>query len=404
MFTVSVYWIPTEQKWATRWDALLDTSPAEMELSFFSLLNSIIVALCLSGIVAMVMINVLKKDIAVKEQQLLEIEGGYHGPNIEAGWKHVTNDVFRTPRQPHLLSILVGTGTQLAAIAMAILLLAAFGTGYFSPADRGHLMSTAFVIFAFLGIAAGYGAAKVFSICQGKEAVTVVVGTALFLPGIFFSLFLLLNFAIWAAQSAGAVPFGSLCKIGALWFGISAPLVFLGGHLAMSPSPVQYPVKTNNIQRRVPNNRPWYLSSVVLTFGGGAVVIAIISLQVFLLITKLWFHRYFYMMGFMAATIFLTALVSAEVAIIAVYMTLCCEDYHWWWLSFNVPATSGIYMFITICAYFLPVANRGSLLTVAMLLVYNTMLSLVIAILTGTIGFVATTWFVWTIYSALKQE
>jgi transmembrane 9 superfamily protein 3 len=48
----------------------------------------------------------------------------------ESGWKLVHGDVFRAPRQLVLLSALVGTGAQLAALVLLVILLAIVGMLY----------------------------------------------------------------------------------------------------------------------------------------------------------------------------------------------------------------------------------------------------------------------------------
>lgn len=48
----------------------------------------------------------------------------------ESGWKLVHGDVFRSPRNLVLLSALVGTGAQLAALVLMVILFAIIGMLY----------------------------------------------------------------------------------------------------------------------------------------------------------------------------------------------------------------------------------------------------------------------------------
>ena len=52
--------------------------------------------------------------------------------------------------------------------------------------------------------------------------------TALFFPGVVFTMFFVLNLFVWGKKSSGAVPFGTMFALLVLWFGISVPLVYLG--------------------------------------------------------------------------------------------------------------------------------------------------------------------------------
>lgn len=50
-------------KWSSRWDYILDSMP-HSKIQWFSILNSLVIVLFLSGMVAMIMLRTLHKDIA----------------------------------------------------------------------------------------------------------------------------------------------------------------------------------------------------------------------------------------------------------------------------------------------------------------------------------------------------
>ena len=54
--------------------------------------------------------------------------------------------------------------------------------------------------------------------------------TAFMFPGVCFIMFFLMNLMVWGQKSSGAAPFGTLCALTLLWFGISVPLVFVGSY------------------------------------------------------------------------------------------------------------------------------------------------------------------------------
>ena len=55
--------------------------------------------------------------------------------------------------------------------------------------------------------------------------------TSLFVPGITFALFYVLNLFLWGAGSSAVIPFTTLEALLCLWFGISLPLTLLGSFL-----------------------------------------------------------------------------------------------------------------------------------------------------------------------------
>ncbi len=50
-------------KWASRWDYILNSMP-KSNIQWFSILNSLVIVLFLSGMVAMIMLRTLHRDIA----------------------------------------------------------------------------------------------------------------------------------------------------------------------------------------------------------------------------------------------------------------------------------------------------------------------------------------------------
>lgn len=50
-------------KWSSRWDYILDNSPPT-NIQWFSILNSLMIVIFLSGMVAMIILRTLHKDIA----------------------------------------------------------------------------------------------------------------------------------------------------------------------------------------------------------------------------------------------------------------------------------------------------------------------------------------------------
>ena len=94
-------------KWSSRWDYILESMP-HTNIQWFSILNSLVIVLFLSGMVAMILLRTLHKDIARYNQ----IDSGEDAQE-EFGWKLVHGDVFRPPRKGMLLAVFLGSGTQI---------------------------------------------------------------------------------------------------------------------------------------------------------------------------------------------------------------------------------------------------------------------------------------------------
>jgi len=162
-------------KWSSRWDYILESMP-HSNIQWFSILNSLVIVLFLSGMVAMILLRTLHKDIARYNQ----IDSGEDAQE-EFGWKLVHGDVFRPPRKGMLLSVLLGSGVQVFCMALVTLAFACLG--FLSPANRGALMTCSMVLYACLGTPAGYVSARVYKSFGGEKWKLNVLLTSMLSPG-----------------------------------------------------------------------------------------------------------------------------------------------------------------------------------------------------------------------------
>ena len=63
-----------------------------------------------------------------------------------AGWKYIHGDVFRFPPNLNLFCAIVGAGTQMLAVALAIFALSLLGAYY--PYNRGALLTSCVIFYA----------------------------------------------------------------------------------------------------------------------------------------------------------------------------------------------------------------------------------------------------------------
>nr|GLL35119.1 transmembrane 9 superfamily member 7 [Ipomoea trifida] len=132
IFTYDVSFKESDIKWASRWDTYLLMN--DDQIHWFSIINSLMIVLFLSGMVAMIMMRTLYKDIANYNQLETQDEA-----QEETGWKLVHGDVFRPPINSGLLCVYVGTGVQIFAMTLVTMMFAVLG--FLSPSNRGGLMT-----------------------------------------------------------------------------------------------------------------------------------------------------------------------------------------------------------------------------------------------------------------------
>ncbi|MCO5601910.1 hypothetical protein L7F22_056036 [Adiantum nelumboides] len=128
--TYSVSWSETDIPFARRFDAYLDYPFFEHQIHWFSIFNSFMMVIFLTGLVSMILMRTLRNDYAKYAREEDDLETLERDVSEESGWKLVHGDVFRSPRSLVLLSALVGTGAQLAALILVVILLAIVGMLY----------------------------------------------------------------------------------------------------------------------------------------------------------------------------------------------------------------------------------------------------------------------------------
>ncbi|RWW43940.1 hypothetical protein BHE74_00050351 [Ensete ventricosum] len=99
-------------------------------IHWFSIFNSFMMVIFLTGLVSMILMRTLRNDYAKYAREDDDLETLERDVNEESGWKLVHGDVFRPPRSLVLISALVGTGAQLAMLVLLVILLAIIGTLY----------------------------------------------------------------------------------------------------------------------------------------------------------------------------------------------------------------------------------------------------------------------------------
>jgi len=362
---------------------------------WFSIMNSFAIVLLLTATVAIILVRILRKDLSQYNEVDLDDE------KEETGWKLVHGDVFRPPRHGNLLSVLVGTGSQLIMCCFFTLLFACLG--FLSPANRGALMTALLILFVFMGMLAGYQGTRLykqFGLVDWKKNTLTI---SLLFPGVAFAVFFVLDILVWGKHSTAAVPFGTMVALLVLWFGISAPLVYLGSYFAMKKPVADIPVRVNNIPRMIPEAE-WYNQSFPQVLAAGCFPFGAVMIELFFILTSIWNHQFYYMFGMLGLVFIIVAVTCVEISIVLTYTRLNNEDYHWWWASFLASGSSALYLFLFSIMYYVNGSEIVGLVPSALYFGQMFLMSFGFFILTGTFGFMGSYQFVNTIYASVKID
>ncbi|KAE9978920.1 hypothetical protein BLS_000195 [Venturia inaequalis] len=446
-YTYSVYFREEEHlEWQNRWDMYFVNQDDNTKIHWLAILNSLIISGLLTAVVAVILMRTIRGDIKgynkepgmeegkikLKRKGLrsptnsprksmekttsglleqidneLDMEISSDDESIEeiTGWKLVHGDVFRPPPQGAFLAPIVGSGTQVIFVAAGLLLLSLIGV--LNPSFRGGYISVGMGLFVFAGLFSGYFSARVYKTLGGQRWQKNVIVTGTLVPGLIFAAIFILNFFVWAQASSTAIPFGTLIGLVALWLLIQLPLVYVGSWYGfVMVGAWEHPVKPNVIPRQIPV-QSWYMKSALQTIlVAGLVPFAVVFIELLFVFKSIWLDKsgYYYVFGFLAVVCGILIITVIEVTVVATYIQLCSENYHWWWQSFFVGGASSVWIFAYCVWYYVFKLHITGFVSSILFFTYSFLACTVYGLLTGTIGFLAAYAFVRRIYGAVKVD
>ncbi|RMZ78424.1 hypothetical protein DV738_g3939, partial [Chaetothyriales sp. CBS 135597] len=437
--TYSVYFRHTDEiEWEHRWDLYFSDQSETSFTHWLAIANSLIISSILGAICIVIWTRTMQGDVkgkgdGVLEEARLRIKKkktstdkikstalleklAEAGPDEDAlsedelviedvsGWKLLHADVFRPPVYGGLLAPLVGSGMQLVFMFAGLLILSCFGV--LNPSWRGGFISVGIGLFIFAGACSGYFAGRVYKTFGGQNARKNTVVTALLVPGLVFGSVFVLNLFTWAQASSTALPFFTLVVLIALWLLIQLPLVHLGANYGFKLDAWKHPTRTNPIARQIPP-QAWYTrNQVAVALAAGLAPFAVLFIELVFVFKSLYLDKssYYYVFGFLSIISALLTITIAETVIITTYMQLCAENYNWWWQSFLVGGSSGVWIFVYSTWYYATRLHVDGFVSTLLFFSYSALACMLYSLASGTLGFLSAYAFVRRIYGGLKLD
>ncbi|XP_050379311.1 transmembrane 9 superfamily member 1 [Argentina anserina] len=399
--TYAVKWIPTTITFARRFDVYLDYPFFEHQIHWFSIFNSFMMVIFLTGLVSMILMRTLRNDYAKYAREDDDLETLERDVSEESGWKLVHGDVFRPPRSLVILSAVVGTGAQLALLVLLVILLAIVGMLY---VGRGAIVTTFIVCYALTSFISGYVSGGMYSRHGGKHWIKSMILTASLFPFMCFGIGFVLNTIAIFYGSLAAIPFGTMVVVFVIWGFISFPLALLGTVVGRNWSGApNNPCRVKTIPRPIPEKK-WYLTPSVVSMMGGLLPFGSIFIEMYFVFTSFWNYKVYYVYGFMLLVFVILIIVTVCVTIVGTYFLLNAENYHWQWTSFFSAASTAVYVYLYSVYYYYAKTKMSGFFQTSFYFGYTLMFCLGLGILCGAVGYLGSNLFVRRIYRNIKCD
>ena len=108
--------------------------------------------------------------------------------------------------------------------------------------------------------------------------------------------------------------------------------------------------------------------------------------------------------GFLALVLLILLITCAEMAIVLTYFQLCNENYQWQWRAFLNTGSAGLFLFGYSFVYFSSTLEIMGVVSTMLYFTYMFVASMLFTLVTGTVGYFSSWWFVIQIYGAVKVD
>ncbi|XP_051140217.1 transmembrane 9 superfamily member 3-like [Andrographis paniculata] len=371
--------------------------PRHLEIHWFSIINSCVTVLLLTGFLATILMRVLKNDF-VKYAHDEETADDQE----ETGWKYIHGDVFRFPKYKSLFSAALGSGTQLFTLTTFIFLLALVGVFY--PYNRGALFTALVVIYALTSGIAGYTSASFYHQLEGSNWVRNLLLTGGLFCGPLFLSFCFLNTVAIFYRATAALPFGTIVVIFLIWALVTSPLLVLGGIAGKnSKAEFQAPCRTTKYPREIPP-LPWYRGTLPQMAMAGFLPFSAIYIELYYIFASVWGHRIYTIYSILFIVFVILLIVTAFITVALTYFQLAAEDHEWWWRSFLCGGSTGLFIYGYCLYYYYARSDMSGFMQTSFFFGYMACICYGFFLMLGTVGFRAALFFVRHIYRSIKCE
>ena len=401
LFSYTVEWVNNPNiKYEHRMDRYADSTflPSTFEIHWLSVINSFVLVLLLLSFLAVILLRILKNDFTkymeIDEDDLAE---------EEAGWKMIHGDVFRVPSMFNLLAAMVGSGSQI--FFTALIVLSSVCIGAFKITRRGALLTACILIYAMCALFGGMVSGRLYKQLKGRDWVWNIVLTAGIFPIPLGAVFLYVNMVGWQSSSTVALPFSTICLMGAILLFVHLPLTVVGGIVGRNiTDDFRPPSRINKVPREIPPVTVWYRHPITQLFTAGFLPFSAIYIELHYIFASIWGHQIYTLFGILFLSFIMLSSAASFITIALVYFQLAREDHHWWWSAFSYGGSTGFFVMAYSFYFFFHRSAMSGHLQLSFYFGYMIVISYAFFLMLGFVGFFSSFTFISYIYGVIKTD
>jgi len=407
-FTYSVTWKETDRHHSHRVEkySMSGFRQKHIQIHWISIMNSCILVVMLTGFLGLILLRVLRNDIARSielDGDELELLDGQR--EDDCGWKKISGDVFRLPSYPLLLSSLLGMGAQMLILVTSMISLTTLGFVY--PHSRGAMHYFFIVVFVFTAAVAGFMSAYTFKMIGGdqerKWVWNVLLSGCLF-PVPFFSVAMFNNTVAWGHGTTQALPVFTMMQVFFMWALLCMPFTVIGGFIGRRcSSPLDPPCRTTKVPREIPSVTCLRTAPVQLAIAG-FLPFSAIYIELHYIFASVWGFKLYTLYSVLLLIFVILLVVVSFLTIALIYFQLAAEDHRWWWRSFFSGVAPGIFVYAYCFVYFFRRSSMNGVHQASFFFGYMAMACYAFSAMLGAVSFFSSFLFVSYIYRAIKSD
>jgi transmembrane 9 superfamily protein 1 len=398
-YSYSAHWSETDKPFERRMHKFLEVNffAEELEIQWFSIVNSLILVVVLTSFLAFIITRILKRDY-----QTYEDEDGDDKDREESGWKLVHADVFRFPSHINLLAAILGNGVHLLSLIFCILFLALLGA-YYVEYSLNQMYTSLIIVYALTTSISGYVSGNYYKQFGGERWVNNVLLTVVLFAAPIFVIWAIQNTIAITYESSAAFQFKTIAGLLALYFLVSFPLQLIGAITAKNfGKPFDAPCRTKKVPREIPPS-VWYKSGPVQVFVAGFLPFSAIYIELYYIFVSIWGQFTYTPFPIVFLVFVILIMVTSCITIAMIYLMLSQENHKWWWRAVICGGASSFFIYGYSFFYYYESQMQG-LLQTAFYFGYVLIACYAFFLMMGTVGFISSLVFVKRIYRVIKCD